>query len=201
MSSSAKDHLPLIFSLVAAILIVGGGAAFLLSDPALLRAHAAHGLAPSSSVANTTPTSAGPSVGAFRSSAMPLPTASDTTSSIYRCVSAGRITYSDTPCRDEIGRTIDVLPTEGFSGPSQSNAIQPAPAVVADAPPSPTPSTATEPVNNAAGVAPAVSECTVLDEALLSNQAASRRRQSMQMMDWLNAQRRKILDRKYELKC
>ena len=171
-----RDRTSLI-ALIVAMILAGAGIFAIVRQAAPIVEIAP---APPPPVSAPTPATAAPS-------ASPAPSGP----AIYRCKVKGAVVYSDEPC-GEGAKVVDVQPTRGFESPRQS------------------PSSATK-VSSAKPVAPAVqassgeavhaSECKRLEDAMAWIDSEARQGGTIERMDELKERRRKLLDRKYELRC
>ena len=125
--------------------------------------------------------------------AAPSPSASFAPSgpAIYRCKVKGAVVYSDEPC-GEGAKVVDVQPTRGYETPRSSMKAAPS----ADAK-SATPAPQASPSADGSPVA----ECRLLEEQIASIDAAARQDGITPHMEGLKERRRKLVDRKNELRC
>ena len=109
---------------------------------------------------------------------------------IYRCESKGKVTYANSPC--EGGKLVDATPTRGYESPHSS-------------PPSKKGVAPTGPIAPAAQASSEGSahagECKRLEDAIAWIDAEARQGGTVPRMEELKERRRKLVDRKYELRC
>jgi len=167
-------------SLVAAIVIVGGGIYVLLDKAAPLIAVGPEPLRPSVAPSLTPPPYVQPE----------SPAEQRNGAAIYRCDRGGSVTYSDASC--EGGRVVDIQVTRGFQAERYRPATQVASAeapIAADR----SPAQAEKEKNRAL--------CEQITKAIESIDAAARAGGSIQYMEELKERRRKLVEKRQELRC
>jgi len=177
-----SDRLSTLAALTAATLIVGGGLYALLKHGAGIVAVAP---APASQPL--------PAVVAPRASTVRAPQvtiAPPPGGAIYRCQIDGSVVYQSEPCKG--GRVVEVQHTQGWEAPRlsvQRQAVQ-----VAEA------RTHTPAMTSSPDVARAA-ECALLDQQIAQIDALARAGGTIPYMENLKERRRKLVDRKYEMRC
>jgi hypothetical protein len=166
-------------AVIAATILVGGGVLALLD-------RAGPGIDPRPSARAAAPSSA-----SLPASSPATPAASDTGGpAIYRCDSAGKVLYSDSPCKG--GRLVDMVVTEGYRPPGS-----------ADAPPG-SPAPASTPRRAAAARAAQSDdtvECSMIAQAIASLDDAARRGAAAVDRDELRQRRSRLVERRQMLGC
>ena len=164
-------------SLLAAAAIAGGGFYFVLRQ--------------GSAILGTDPLQK-PRVATPPIETPPPPTVASPASgpAIYRCESKGKVTYANSPC--EGGKLVDATPTRGYESPHSS-------------PPSKKGVAPTGPIAPAAQASSEGSahagECKRLEDAIAWIDSEARQGGTVPRMEELKERRRKLVDRKYELRC
>jgi hypothetical protein len=164
-------------SLVAAAAIAGGGLFFVLRE--------------GSAIVETYPVQKPPVATPPIETQSPPAIASPAPGpAIYRCESKGKVTYANSPC--EGGKLVDATPTQGYESPRSS-------------PLSKKGATLTGPVAPAAQASSEGSansgECKRLEDAIAWIDSEARQGGTIPRMEELKERRRKLVDRKYELRC
>jgi hypothetical protein len=171
-----SDRSTTLAAVTVATLIVGG------SIYAVLR-HAAPMIEtapPPAPVAPTAPTANEPSVTASPPSA----------GAIYRCNEGGSVVYSDASCKG--GRVVEVQHTQGWEAPRPS--VRPQSVAIAEARTvSPDVASTSEKSREA--------ECGLIESQIAQIDAAARVGGTIPYMEDLKERRRKLVDRKFELRC
>ena len=164
-------------SLLAAAAITGGGLYFVLRQgSAIVEAY------PLQKSSVVTPPIEAPSPPAIASPA-PGP-------AIYRCESKGKITYANLPC--EGGKLVDAMPTQGYESPNSSH--PPKKRATPTGPVAPTAQASSEGSAHSG-------ECKRLEDAIAWIDSEARQGGTIPRMEELKERRRKLVDRKYELRC
>lgn len=168
-------------SLAAAIVIVGGGLYVLLDKAAPLVTVAPEPLRKSVAPSVTPPPYVQPQ----------SPSQQQNEAAIYRCDRRGSVTYSDAPC--EGGRVVDIRVTQGF----QAERYRPATRLAsAEVPASTADRSAAQPET-----AKNTAVCEQINEAIEAIDAAARAGGSIQYMEELKERRRKLVEKRQELRC
>jgi len=165
--------------LVGAMIVAGGGIFAIVrqSTPIVEIAPA-----PPPAVSAPTPATAAPSPSASSAPSGPA---------IYRCKVKGAVVYSDEPC-GEGAKIVDVQPTRGYGTPRSSTKAAPS----ADAKSATQAPQALPPVDGSHAT-----ECRLLEDQIASIDAAARQGGTTSNVEDLKERRRKLVDRKYELRC
>lgn len=176
-----NQRLSYALSVVAAVAIGGGGLYVLLDKAAPIVEQRPQ---PASRIAAPPPPTYEPS---------PVPQDRPSGSAIYRCDRGGSVVYSDTPCQG--GRVVDVHVTQGFEpqrAPQSSTRSQ-----TSQQAPAPPRTPAIAQANGSAEEA----LCAQIDRAIESIDAAARRGGTIQYMEDLKERRRKLVEKRQELRC
>lgn len=168
---------------IAIVIIVGGGLYALL-----------HKAAPMTSV--QPPASPPP---ASISGAAPAPDAAPEAPdargpAIYRCESGGKVAYSDLPCKG--GRVVDLLVPEGYQAPQGAGAAAAGKPASPARPPAPRAEPGFPPAEASNKV-----ECSMIEQAIASVDAAARTGGSAVYQDDLRGRRHRLVVRRQDLGC
>lgn len=172
-AAGMSDRVVFFGSLLAATGIVGGGILVLLDKAA--------------PIVQTTPApvaAQAPVVIAPQAPTVPSDPA------VYRCKVGGSVLYSDAPCKG--GTVVDIQPTRGYEAPRRS--LRSASVVISEAPAQGAAVTTSTNVSNE-------SACRLLDQEIAAIDAAARVGGTIPYMEDLKERRRKLVSRKYELRC
>ena len=113
-------------------------------------------------------------------------------SEIYRCKQGGSVVYSDTPC--DGGRPVDIQVTQGFESQRYPRRAAASEAVINGAAPSREPAVTPPSASNA-------QVCESIIKAIEGIDAAARAGGTIPYMEDLKERRRKLVEKRQELRC